>query len=138
MLINNEGRTIFLTMEDWVSNSMSNWVSNKSMVAKNSMVGNWVSNNSMVGKWVSNNSMVGNWGMSNNSRSILRDSFIGDILDDSISIVSVLDSLDPAIRKSDSVAAGCGVSISLLLLLEVVAAVVITHSVVESIESRLS
>ena len=60
------GRTIFLTMEDWVSNSMSNWVSNKSMVAKNSMVSNWVSNNSMVGKW----------GMSNNSRSILRDSFI--------------------------------------------------------------
>ena len=117
---------------------MSNWVSNKSMVAKNSMVGNWVSNNSMVGKWVSDNSMVGNWGMSNNSRSILRDSFIGDILDDSISIVSVLDSLDPAIRKSDSVAAGCGVSISLLLLLEVVTAVVITHSIVESIESRLS
>ena len=128
MLINNEGRTIFLTMEDWVSNSMSNWVSHKSMVAKNSVVGNWVSNNSMVG----------NWGMSNNSRSILRDSFIGDILDDSISIVSVLDSLDPAIRKSDSVAAGCGVSIPLLLLLEVVTAVVITHSVVESIESRLS
>ena len=121
-------RTIFLTMEDWVSNSMSNWVSNKSMVAKNSMVGNWVSNNSMVG----------NWGMSNNSRSILRDSFIGDILDDSISIVSVLDSLDPAIRKSDSVAAGCGVSVSLLLLCEAVTAVVITHSVVESIESRLS
>ena len=126
MLINNEGRTIFLTMEDWVSNRVSNWVSNESMVAENSMVSNWVSNNSMVG----------NWGMSNNSRSILRDSFIGDILDDSISIVSVLDSLDPAIRKSDSVAAGCGVSISLLLLLEVVAAVVITHSVVESIESK--
>ena len=102
MLINNEGSTIFLTMEDWVSNR------------------------------------VGNWSMNNNSRSILRDSFIGDILDDSISIVSVLDSLDPAIRKSDSVAAGCGVSISLLLLLEVVTAVVITHSVVESIESRLS
>merc|ERR1711892_65279 len=112
------GKTIFLTMEDWVSNSMSNWVSNKSMVAKNSM--------------------VGKWGMSNNSRSILRDSFIGDILDDSISIVSVLDSLDPAIRKSDSVAAGGGVSVSLLLLCEAVTAVVITHSVVESIESRLS
>ena len=128
MLINNEGSTIFLTIEDWVSNRVGNWVSNESMVAENSMVSNWVSNKSMVG----------NWGMSNNSRSILRDSFIGDILDDSISIVSVLDSLDPAIRKSDSVAAGCGVSISLLLLLEVVTAVVITHSVVESIESRLS
>ena len=109
--------TICLTMEDWVSNSMSNWVSNKSRVG--------------------NNSMVGNWGMGNNSRSILRNSIIGDILDDSISIVSILDSLDPAIRKSDSVAARCGVSVSLLLLLEVVATVVIIDSILESIESRL-
>eukprot|EP00091_Calanus_sinicus_P007758 TRINITY_DN189_c0_g2_i1.p1 TRINITY_DN189_c0_g2~~TRINITY_DN189_c0_g2_i1.p1 ORF type:complete len:151 (+),score=34.35 TRINITY_DN189_c0_g2_i1:53-505(+) len=109
--------TICLTMEDWVSNSMSNWVSNKSRVG--------------------NNSTVGNWGMGNNSRSILRNSIIGDILDDSISIVSILDSLDPAIRKSDSVAARCGVSVSLLLLLEVVATVVIIDSILESIESWL-
>ena len=109
--------TICLTMEDWVSNSMSKWMSNKSRVG--------------------NNSMVGNWAMGNNSRSILRNSLIGDILDDSISIVSILDSLDPAIRKSDSVAARCGVSVSLLLLLEVVATVVISDSILESIESRL-
>ena len=84
-----------------------------------------------------NNSMVGNWDMGNNIRAILRNSIIGDILDNSISIVSVLDSLDPAIRKSDSVAAGCGISVSLLLLLEVVATVVIIDSILESIESRL-
>ena len=109
--------TICLTMEDWVSNSMSKWMSNKSRVG--------------------NKSMVGNWGMGNNRRSILRNSIIGDLLDDSISIVSILDSLDPAIRKSDSVAARCGVSVSLLLLLEVVATVVIIDSILESIESRL-
>ena len=106
-------------MEHWVSNSMSNWVSNN------------------MSYWVSNNSMVGNWAMGNNSRAILRNSIIGDILDDSISIVSILDSLDPAVRKSDSVAAGCGVSVSCLALLEVVATVVIIDSILESIESRL-
>ena len=76
---------------NWVGNSMGKWVGN----------GNWVSNS--MDNWVSN-SMMGNR-VSNNSRSILRNSLIGHILDDSVSIVSVLDSLDPAIRKSNSVAA---------------------------------
>ena len=76
---------------NWVGNSMGKWVGN----------GNWVSNS--MDNWVSN-SMMGNR-VSNNSWSILRYSLIGHILDDSVSIVSVLDSLDPAIRKSNSVAA---------------------------------
>ena len=77
---------------NWVCNRMSNgnWVSNS--------MDNWVSN-SMMGNMVSNNSCL------DNSRSILRNSLIGHILDDSVSIVSVLDSLDPAVRKSNSVAA---------------------------------
>ena len=81
---------------NWVGKSMSNWVGNGNWVS-NSM-DNWVSN-SMMGNRVSNNSCL------DNSRSILRNSLIGHILDDSVSIVSVLDSLDPAIRKSNSVAA---------------------------------
>ena len=80
-----------MSNSNWVGNSMSNWVGN----------GNWVSNS--MDNWVSN-SMMGNR-VSNNSWSILRNSLIGHILDDSVSIVSVLDSLDPAIRKSNSVAA---------------------------------
>ena len=110
--------TICLTMEDWVSNSMSKWMSNKSRVG--------------------NNSMVGNWAMGNNSRSILRNSLIGDILDDSISIVSVLDSLDPAIRKSNSVAARGCVTISGLSLLEVCSTVVITDTILVIVHWGLS
>eukprot|EP00091_Calanus_sinicus_P007618 TRINITY_DN18756_c0_g1_i1.p1 TRINITY_DN18756_c0_g1~~TRINITY_DN18756_c0_g1_i1.p1 ORF type:complete len:108 (+),score=29.72 TRINITY_DN18756_c0_g1_i1:59-382(+) len=64
---------------NWVGNSMSNWVGN----------GNWVSNSmdnwaDSMGNRVSNNSCL------DDSRSILRNSLIGDILDDSVSIVSVL------------------------------------------------
>merc|ERR1719206_342118 len=68
---------------------------------------------------VSNNSCL------DNSWSILRNSLICDILDDSITIVSVLDSLDSSIRKIDSVAARGCVSISGLSLLEVSSTVVI-------------
>merc|ERR1712123_305439 len=89
---------------NWVSNSMDNWLSNS--------MSNWVSNS-----------------MSNNSRSILRNSLIGHILDDSISIVSVLDSLDSAVRKSNSVATRGCVTISGLTLLEACSTVVITDTI---------
>ena len=101
---------------NWVGNSMGKWVGN----------GNWVSN-SMMGNRVSNNS----W-------SILRNSLIGDILDDSVSIVSVLDSLDPAIRKSNSVAARGCVTISGLSLLEVCSTVVITDTILVIVHWGLS
>merc|ERR1719420_741196 len=76
----------------------------------------WVSN------WVSNNSSL------DNSWSILRNSLIGDILDDSITIVCVLDSV---------AARGC-ISISGLSLLEVSSTVVITDSILVSIHWGLS
>merc|ERR1719318_573193 len=99
-------------------------------------MGSWMSKNSWVsnsmGNWVSNNSCL------DNSRSILRNSLIGDILDDSISIVSVLDSLDPPVRKSNSIAAGGCVSISRLSLLEVSSTVVIINSILISIDCGLS
>merc|ERR1711887_27922 len=131
-----------LTMEDW-SNSMSNWVSNSNWVGNS--VGNWMSNNSWVGNSmgnrVGNNSGVsnsmGNW-VSNNSRSILRNSVIGDILDDSISVVSIGDSLGSSIGKSNSVASRCSVSISGLSLLEVSSTVVIIDSICVAVYWGLS
>merc|ERR1719250_25750 len=117
-----------LSMEDGVGNSMSNWVSNSNGVS-NSM-SNWVSNSMYY--WVSNNSCL------DNSWSILRNSLICDILDDSITIVCVLDSLDSSIRKVDSVAARGCVSISGLSLLEVSSTVVITDSILVSIHWGLS
>merc|ERR1712083_700660 len=47
-----------------------------------------------------------------NSWSILRNSLIGNILDDSITVVSIVDSLDSSIRKIDSVTARGCISIS--------------------------
>merc|ERR1719312_772499 len=103
-------------MSNWVSNgnrvsnSMGNWVSNNSWVSNSNWVsnsmGNWMSNNSGVsnsmGNWVGNNSSL------DNSWSILRNSLISDILNNSISVVSIVDSLDSSIGKSNSVAArGC-------------------------------
>merc|ERR1719477_432274 len=122
-------------MEDGVGNSVSNWVSNSNTVSNsmsnwesNSMC-NWMSNgmyywvSNSMSNWVSNNSCL------DNSWSILRNSLVGDILDDSITIVCVLDSLDSSIRKIDSVAARGCVSISGLSLLEVSSTVVITDSI---------
>merc|ERR550519_1387106 len=48
-----------------------------------------------MGNWVSNNSSL------DNSWSILRNSLIGHILNNSISVVSIVDSLDSSIRKSN-------------------------------------
>merc|ERR1712156_558920 len=114
---------------NWVGNSMSNRVSHSSWVS-NSM-GNRVGNNSGVG-----NSM-GNW-VSNNSWSILRNSVISDILDDSISVVSIGDSLGSSVGKSNSVASRCSVSISGLSLLEIGSTVVIIDSICVAVYWGLS
>merc|ERR1719233_326847 len=85
-----------------------------------------------MGNWVSNNSSL------DNSWSILRNSLIGHLLDNSISVVSIVDSLDSSIRKIDSVAARGCISISGLCLLEVSSTVVITDSILVSIYWGLS
>merc|ERR1712168_618704 len=85
-----------------------------------------------MGDWMSNNSCL------DNSWSILRNSLIGHILNNSISVVSILDSLDSSIGKSNSVAARSCVSISGLRLLEVSSTVVIINSIVISIYWGLS
>ena len=132
-------------MENWVGNSMCNWVGHCHRMS-NSM-GNWMSNNSWMSNshWMSNsmNNRASNksWvsdGMSNrmcdnscldNSRSILRNSLVGYILNNTISIVSILDCLNSTIRKSDSVTTGGGVTISVLSLLEVSSTVVIINTI---------
>merc|ERR550519_341373 len=55
---------------------------------------------------------VGNNSSLDNSWSILWNSLIGHILNNSISVVSIVDSLDSSIRKIDSVAARGCISIS--------------------------
>merc|ERR1719419_591484 len=107
-------------MGNWVCNSMGDRVGNNSG-ASNSM-GNWVSNNSSL----------------DYSRSILRNSLISDILNNSISVVSVSDSLSSSIGKSNSVASRCSVSISGLSLLEVGSTVVIIDSICVAVYWGLS
>merc|ERR1719347_626077 len=85
-----------------------------------------------MSNWVSNNSSL------NNSWSILRNSLISNILNDSISVVSVVHSLDSSIGKSNSVASRGCVSISGLSLLEVSSTVVIIDSILVSIDWGLS
>ena len=126
-------------MEDRMSNSMSNRVANSNGVSNS----NWVSNS--MGNWMSNqggvSNSMSNWvtnSMSNNSRSILRNSVICYILNNSITIVNIVNSLDPSIRKGNSVAARCGISISRLSLLEVISTVVILDSILISIHWGLS
>merc|ERR1719350_1123596 len=118
--------------------------------------GSSMDNGGMVGRGSMNNGgMVGRGGMDNRGsmdywgmvcRSIMNswcgsiagDSFIGDILDVSrVSISAIVDHLSPAIRKSHPVGARGGVSISLLLLSKVSSTVVITHSVLVSIQCGL-
>merc|ERR1719317_1347950 len=141
-------------MEDRVGNSMSNWVSNGKRVGHSMSnrvgMGNWVSNGKWVsngmgnwvsnGKWVSNS--MGNWVSNNssldNSWSILGNSLIGDILNNSVSVINIVDSLDSSIGKSNSVAARGCVSISGLSLLEVISTVVIIDSILVSIDWGLS
>merc|ERR1719230_1311055 len=94
-----------------MSNSMNDWMSNNS----------WMSNG--MSNWVSNNSSL------NYSRSILRNSFVGYILNNSVSIVSILDSLNSTIRKSYCVTTRCNVTISVLRLLEVSTTVIIIYTI---------
>merc|ERR1711944_391174 len=115
-----------MSNSNWVSNSMGNWVSNNSWVSNS----NWVSNS--MSNRVSNNSSL------NNSWSILRNSLISNILNDSISVVSIFYSLNSSIGKSNSVAARGCVSISGLSLLEVSSTVVIIDSILVSIDWGLS
>merc|ERR1719342_327168 len=110
----------WVSNSNWMGNSMGNWVSHS----------NWVSNS--MGNWVSNN------GSLDNSRSILRNSIIGDILNNSISVVSIGDSLGSSIGKSNSVASRCSVSISGLSLLEVSSTVVIIDSICVAVYWGLS
>merc|ERR1719292_109499 len=119
------------SMSNWVCNShrmgngMSNWVGDNSWMS-NSM-SNWVSNNSWMSNsmsnWVSYNSSL------NHSWSILRNSFISYILNNSVSIVSILDSLNPTIRKSYCITTRGGVTISVLGLLEVSTTVIIIDTI---------
>merc|ERR1719312_2247478 len=109
-------------MEYRGSNSMSNGMGNS--------MSNWVSNNSWMGNWVGNNSSL------NNSWAILRNTFIGHILNNSISIVSIFNGLNSSIRESNSVATGGSIAISGFSLLEVGSAVVIIDSILVSIYWR--
>merc|ERR1719471_2260031 len=112
-------------MSNGMGNSMSNWVSNNSWMGHS--VSNGMGNNSWVGNsmgnWVGNNSSL------NNSWAILRNTFIGHILNNSISIVSIFNSLNSSIRESNSVATGGSIAISGFSLLEVGSAVVIIDSI---------
>ena len=91
---------------------------------------------------VSNNGVsdgVGNNGVGSNSDSgpVLGGAGVGDVLDDSVPVVRVGDSLDPAVRQVDRVAPGGGVSVSLLRLGEVGPAVVVRHAVLVAVDRRL-
>merc|ERR1719431_1903622 len=81
-------------------------------------------------------------GMSNNlnrGRSIVAShSLIGDLLGDSITIVNILHSLDPAVRESHAVAAGGGIAVPLLVLGELGSAVVIIDTIVVGVDWGLS
>jgi len=94
------------------------------------------SNGGMVGN--SNRGGMDSMGNSDRGRSIGGCSRVGDILGDAVTIVSVGDSLDPAVREVDGVAARGDVAVPLLSLGEVGAAVVITHSIVVGIHWGLS
>jgi len=87
----------------------------------------------------SNRGMVhSNRGVSNNidrGRSVVAShSLIGDLLGDSITIVSILHSLDPAVRESHAVAAGGGIAVPLLVLGELGSAVVIIDTIVVGVD----
>merc|ERR1712025_1349866 len=86
------------------------------------------------------NSMVHHRSMSNSDRGrsiVASNSLIGDLLD-SITIVCVLDSLDPAVRESHSVAARGGIAILLLILGELGSTVVIINTIAVGIYWGLS
>merc|ERR1712106_521817 len=75
----------------------------------------------------------GSMGNSYGSRSIRGGARVADVLGDTITTVNIVDSLDPAVRQVDSVAARGGISVPLLALGEGSSAVVISYSVVEGV-----
>merc|ERR1711949_60100 len=62
---------------------------------------------------------------------------VGHVLDDAVAVVGVGDGLHAAVGQVDGVAAGGGVSVPLLLLGEVGAAVVVGHAVVVGVDRGL-
>merc|ERR1719347_651540 len=94
-------------------------------VGRNRVGHNWVSND-----WVGRSHF--------NCWSVLRGAAVADILNDSISIVGVGHSQDTAVREVDCVAAGGGVTVSLLGLGEAGSAVVISNSVLVGVHWGLS
>merc|ERR1719430_2198009 len=117
---------------------MINWSSmhNRcSMVDNRGMIGGSSMNNRGS---INNRSMIGGSSMNSRSGSIAGYSFIGDILNVSrVAVGTIVDHLSPAIRKSYPVCTRSGVSIPLLLLSKVSSTVVITDSILVSIQSRL-
>ena len=108
----------------------------------------WVSNDVVSSDGVGNDGVgsdgVGNDGVGSDgvgsksdSGTVLRGALVADVLDDSVSVISVGDSLHPAVRKVDRVAARGGVAVPLLGLGEVSSAVVIGHSVLILVDWRL-
>merc|ERR1719228_2830432 len=122
-------------MEYRVSNSMSNWMGYSHWMGNG--MSNWMGDSHSMSNWMSKNSWMSNsmsnWMSYNSSlnysRSILRNSFIGYILNNSVSIVSILDSLNPTIGKSYCITTRGGVTISGLGLLEVSTTVIIIDTI---------
>merc|ERR1719430_2465059 len=96
-------------------------------------------NRGMIGRGgMDNRGMISRSSMDSRSVGIAGYSFIGDILNISrVPISTIVDHLSPAIRKSHPVCTRGGVSISLLLLSKVSSTVVITDSILVSIQGRL-
>merc|ERR1719309_1311927 len=146
-MVNNRG-----SMVDNRGSVVNSMVNNRGMVDNRGMIDGSSMNNrcsmdnwSMIGRGSMNNrggmdnrGMISRSSMNSRSVRIAGYSFIGDILNVSgVSISTIVDHLSPAIRKSHPVCTRGGVSISLLLLSKVSSTVVITDSILVSIQGRL-
>merc|ERR1719500_473800 len=116
-------------------------MNNRCMVCRSSM-----NNRGMVGGSSMNNRssmdyrcMISRSSMNSRSGIITSNSFIGDILDvPRVPVSAIVDHLSPAVRKSHPVGTRGGVPIPVLLLAKVSSTVVITDSILVSIEWGLS
>ena len=125
-----------LTNDNWcVGNSDGGSVDNRGSMNSVDKRGS-VNNRGSVDNW-SSDSLDHSSGDSD-SWSVLGGSSVGDILDDSVSVVGVGHGLNSAVGEVDGVAAGGGVSVPLLGLGEVGSRVVISNSVVVSVDWRLA